>query len=125
MDKWFGLQVSCAAPDQALSIAQRLTKHPGFDVKNPNRARSVLRNFSAHQAGFHQRHGGGYSFLADQIIIIDGLNPQNAARLSTDFQTLPRWDDHRQSLMRMELGRIAQTPGLSRDTAEMITRIMG
>ncbi|MEY8837475.1 aminopeptidase N C-terminal domain-containing protein, partial [Cribrihabitans sp. XS_ASV171] len=42
IDKWFGLQVSLADPDAAASEGERLTQHPDFNWKNPNRFRAVL-----------------------------------------------------------------------------------
>ena len=41
------------------------------------------------------------------------------------FQTWRRYDSDRQALIRAELSRIAAQPGLSRDTTEMVTRILG
>jgi aminopeptidase N len=48
-----------------------------------------------------------------------------AARLSGAFETWARWDGGRQAMMRAELARIAATPGLSRDTGEMVARLLG
>ena len=55
----------------------------------------------------------------------DPLNPQTAARMSTAFETWPRYDTERQSLMRAELSRIQSKSGLSRDLGEMVTRMLG
>lgn len=125
MDKWFALQVACSDPAHTVATALKLTHHPDFDRKNPNRFRAVMGSLMSHQSGFHTTTGAGYKLLADELIALDPINPQTTARMTTAFQTLSRWDDHRQALMRAELGRIANTPGLSRDTAEMVTRILG
>jgi aminopeptidase N len=45
--------------------------------------------------------------------------------MSTAFETIGRYDADRQDLMRAALARIAGTPGLSRDTGEMVGRILG
>jgi aminopeptidase N len=123
MDKWFALQVGLAKPDAAAATAARLTGHPAFDWKNPNRFRSVLGALTSNQAGFHHLSGASYALLADWLIRLDSLNPQTAARMSTAFETFRRFDAKRQSLVRAQLGRIADTPGLSRDTSEMIGRM--
>ncbi len=125
MDKWFMLQVACAAPDQTAATADRLTRHPMFDWKNPNRFRSVLGALAGHPAGFHAPDGAGYRLLADWLIKLDPLNPQTTARMSTAFETWARYDPARQALIRGELGRIAATPDLSRDTGEMVARMLG
>ena len=123
MDKWFGLQVGCSKPDDAADTATALTKHALFNWKNPNRFRATLGALAGHHAGFHAKDGSGYALLADWLIKLDPVNPQTTARMCSAFQTWRRYDQIRQSLIRTQLDRIANTPNLSRDTAEMISRI--
>ncbi len=125
LDKWFALQVSLAAPDAAAKTARDLTEHADFDWKNPNRFRSVLGVLSTNAAGFHDPSGASYTLLAEWLIKLDPLNPQTTARMTTAFETWRRYDADRQGLIRAELERIAGTPGLSRDTGEMVGRILG
>jgi len=125
MDKWFAVQVAMAAPDQAAATVARLTEHPAFDMKNPNRFRAVLGALTANHAGFHYQSGAGYATLADWLIRLDPLNPQTAARMSTAFETWPRYDADRQAMIRAALDRILATPGLSRDLSEMAGRMRG
>jgi aminopeptidase N len=125
MDKWFALQVAQAAPDRAAALAEALAAHPAFDWKNPNRFRAVFGALAGNQAGFHHASGAAYRLLADWIIRLDGANPMMAARMCGAYETWARWDAGRQAMMRAELGRIAAAPGLSRDTAEMVARLMG
>ena len=125
MDKWFAVQVAMAAPDEAAATAARLTEHPAFDMKNPNRFRAVFGALTANHAGFHHDSGAGYATLADWLIRLDPLNPQTAARMSTAFETWPRYDADRQAMIRAALDRILATPGLSRDLSEMAGRMRG
>ncbi|MEE4120099.1 MAG: aminopeptidase N [Paracoccaceae bacterium] len=125
MDKWFALQVAHAAPGDAAETADRLTGHPLFDWKNPNRFRSVMGALGMNAAGFHHASGAGYALVADWLIRLDPLNPQTAARMTTLYETWPRYDADRQQMMRAALERIAAAPGLSRDTGEMVSRILG
>ncbi|MEX0367485.1 MAG: aminopeptidase N [Ruegeria sp.] len=122
MDKWFGLQVIEAKPDDAADTAKALTRHADFNWKNPNRFRATLGSFAAHHAGFHAKDGSGYTLLADWLIKLDPVNPQTTARMCQAFQTWRRYDAIRQSMIGKELERIATTPNLSRDTTEMATR---
>ncbi|KIC39539.1 aminopeptidase N [Leisingera sp. ANG-M7] len=124
MDKWFALQIACAAPEKTAAAAAALTKHPLFDMKNPNRFRAVMGALAGNHAGFHHASGEGYQLLADNLIALDSLNPQTTARMCAAFQTWKRYDAGRQSLIRAQLSRIAGTEGLSRDTNEMVTRIL-
>ena len=125
MDKWFALQVAYAAPDQAVAVTNQLTAHPLFDWMNPNRFRSVIGALSGNHAGFHAAGGAAYRLLADWLIRLDAKNPQTASRLSTAFETWPRYDADRQALIRGELQRILAVPGLSVNLGEMAARMLG
>ncbi|NIZ12356.1 aminopeptidase N [Phaeobacter sp. HF9A] len=124
MDKWFALQVATARPERAASVARELTGHALFTIKNPNRFRAVMGALSMNHAGFHQADGAGYDLLAEQLIALDPLNPQTTARMCTAFQTWKRYDASRQGLIRAALQRIKSVEGLSRDTNEMVSRIL-
>ncbi|GFE48573.1 aminopeptidase N [Roseobacter cerasinus] len=125
MDKWFGLQVMQAEPNQVASTAQRLTEHADFNWKNPNRFRAVIGAMASHHAGFHHESGAAYTLLADWLIKLDPVNPQTTARMCSVFQTWKRYDESRQAKIAAELDRILALPDLSRDTTEMLTRIRG
>jgi len=125
MDKWFTLQVVHAAPAAAAATAARLCGHPAFDWKNPNRFRAVFGALAANAAGFHHPDGAAYRLTADWLLRLDPVNPQTAARMSTAFETWARYDPGRRALIAAELARIAATPGLSRDMAEMVGRMRG
>ncbi|WP_299023846.1 aminopeptidase N [uncultured Sulfitobacter sp.] len=123
MDKWFGLQVNEADPEDAHEVAATLTKHPDFNWKNPNRFRAVFGSLAMHHAGFHHASGAGYELLADWLIRLDPVNPQTTARMCSAFQTWKRYDPARRDMILTQVQRILSTPDLSRDTTEMLTRI--
>jgi aminopeptidase N len=125
IDKWFSLQILQAAPQDTADTGARLTKHPDFTIRNPNRFRATLGALAMSPAGFHHASGKGYALLADWLIALDPLNPQTTARMCTAFETWRRYDTDRQALITAELDRILATPGLSRDTTEMLSRIRG
>ncbi len=124
IDKWFMLQILHADPADAADTAARLTEHPDFTMKNPNRFRATLGGLTASPAGFHHASGKGYALLADWLIRLDPLNPQTTARMCSAFETWRRFDADRQALVKAQLERIIDTPNLSRDTTEMVTRIL-
>ena len=125
MDKWFRLQIGNAAPDRAVTITRGLTTHPQFDWQNPNRFRAIFGALAGHPAGFHDPSGAGYDLLADWLIKLDPVNPQTAAVMAKRFDSWPQFGPERQAQMRAALGRIAAADGLSRDTTEIVTRILG
>lgn len=124
MDKFFAVQVGSAPPDRAAAIARDLAARPDFDWKNPNRFRALIGGLGANHAAFHAADGSGYDFVADWLIRLDPVNPQTAARMCSLLESWPRYDAARQARARAALGRIAALPGLSGNTAEMVTRIL-
>jgi aminopeptidase N len=124
MDKWFSIQPMAAPPKDAVRIAEQLSERDDFDWKNPNRFRSLLGGLAANHAAFHAADGSGYEFTADWLIRMDAANPQIAARMSTAFETWPRYDDSRKTLALNALERIAGLEGLSRNTREMVSRMI-
>ena len=125
IDKWFSLQILNADPSETADVTETLTRHPDFTLKNPNRFRATLGALSMSPAGFHRADGAGYRLLADWLMQLDPLNPQTTARMCAAFETWKRFDGDRQATIRTELERILALPGLSRDTTEMVTRILG
>ena len=124
MDKWFAVQPMAAPPAQAAPIARALSQRRDFDWKNPNRFRALLGGLAANHAGFHAADGSGYDFTADWLLRMDPVNPQIAARLSTAFETWTRYDAGRRARALAALERIAAADGLSRNTREMVSRMI-
>jgi aminopeptidase N len=125
IDKWFALQASHAEPEDAARTAEILSHHADFDWENPNRFRALLGALAVNHAGFHHGSGAAYDFYADWLIRLDPLNPQTTARMSTAFETWARYDPDRQSKARAAMARILAAPALSRNTTEMIRRLLG
>ncbi|HUF87820.1 MAG TPA: aminopeptidase N [Thermohalobaculum sp.] len=124
-DKWLALQATAPLAD-TLARVRALTGHPAFEWKNPNRFHALIGAFAeANPVAFHARDGAGYRFVADWLVRLDAVNPQTAARVTGAFETLGTYDAARQALMRAELECIAGTDGLSRNTSEIVARILG
>ena len=121
IDKWFGVQAMSARADTLATVAA-LGRHPDFSRTNPNRLRALFGAFGVNQLRFHDASGAGYRLLADEIIAVDPINPQGAARLVTPLGRWRRFDAARGALMRAELQRISAVPSLSKDVFEMATR---
>ena len=124
LDKWFSTQALSARAD-TLEATQALLKHPDFTLTNPNRFRALIGAFSVNQRWFHRADGAGYALLADQIIALDPINPQTAAKMVPPLGRWQRFDELRQSQMRSQLSRIAGTAGLSKDVFEQVTKSLG
>jgi len=124
MDKWFAVQAT-APQDDTLARVRSLLGHSAFSLTHPNKVRSLIGAFAClNQYSFHEAGGPGYSFLADQVIELDRINPQIAARLVTPLGRWQRFDHGRRQLMKRELERIMATPEISRDVYEIVSKSM-
>jgi aminopeptidase N len=125
MDKWFSIQATAPLPDTIDRVTQ-LMGHSLFTMTTPNRVRALIGAFChANPYSFHAPSGDGYQFLADQVLELNRINPQVAARLLTAMSQWRRFTSSRQELMRAALERIAREPKLSRDVYEIVTKILG
>ncbi|MBU1406003.1 MAG: aminopeptidase N [Proteobacteria bacterium] len=125
LDKWLAVQATAPLPE-TLAEVQALMVHPAFQLKNPNKVRALIGSFAAgNPLCFHEVSGKGYSFLAEQILALDPLNPQIAARLAARLGRGARYDEKRRGLMRAQLERIAANKSLSRDVYEVVSKSLG
>ena len=125
IDKWFAIQGRSPSED-ALGRVMGLTTHPAFDPKNPNRLRALITSFaSGNPARFHDPSGAGYRFLADQILMVDGFNPQIAARLIEPLGAWRRYTPELGEKMREALQRIVSHPGVSKNVLELASKALG
>ncbi|MCP2040979.1 aminopeptidase N [Neisseria sp. HSC-16F19] len=123
MDKYFALIASSLRADTPQQV-QAALQHPEFSLENPNKVRALLGSFSRNMRHFHAADGSGYAFLAEHIIAIDRYNPQVAARLVQAFDLFARLEPGRQALMRTQLERIRAQEALSKDSAEIVDKIL-
>ena len=121
VDKWLGVQATCRRNDTQRKV-EALTRHPAFDLKNPNKVYALLRSFGSNHRNFHTADGSGYRFLAAQIAQLDALNPQIAARLTRCFDRWRKFDAVRQGHAEAALQQLAQRPGVSSEVGEIIAR---
>ncbi len=123
LDKWMGLQAGSSRPGTVDDV-RALMAHPHFDMKNPNRVRSLVGAFSGNHLRFHGADGRGYALVGETIRALDTINPQVAARMSGAFEAWRRYDDKRQSLMRGELENIRSMKPLSANLFEVATKML-
>jgi aminopeptidase N len=123
VDKWLAVQATSRLP-ATLDEVKRLTAHPAFDIRNPNKVYALIRGFCANHLRFHAADGAGYEFAAGRIIELDALNPQVAARIARAFDRWRKFDAGRQAHARAALEWIRSTGGLSRDTLEVVTKAL-
>ena len=124
IDKWFRVQASSwldGTPDRVKALAAS----PGFDLRNPNRARALLHAFALdNPLHFHAADGSGYRWIAEQVVALDRLNPQVASRLARAFDRWRKYDAGRQAHARAALESIRAAEGLSDNVAEVVGRAL-
>jgi len=126
IDKWFALQASaCDTNGQVLPQVRELMQHPDFNLRNPNRARSLIFSYcNANPAAFHRSDASGYVFWSERVLELDAINPQVSARLA---RALDRWkqlaEPYRQAA-REALSRVAARNDLSKDLREVVSRAL-
>jgi aminopeptidase N len=123
IDLWFNLQAQSPITD--IAGVKKLIAHPSFDLKNPNRVRSVYGAFGMlNLRRLHALDGSGYRFVADAVAEIDALNPQIAARLATPLTRWKKFDGQRQQLMQHALRGLldGSDRGPSKDLFEIVSK---
>ena len=87
------------------------------------RSRALIGTFChGNPACFHAADGSGYAFWAEQVIALDSLNPQVAARLARAAAQWKKLEPARRTMLKSALERIAGHPGLSKDTQEVASK---
>jgi aminopeptidase N len=126
IDKWFALQAgACDRGGDVLPKVRQLLLHPDFEIKNPNRARSLIFSYcNANPAGFHRADASGYVLWAEKVVEIDGFNPQVAARLARALDRWRKLAEPYRSAAREAIARVAAKTDLSSDVREVVSRAL-
>jgi aminopeptidase N len=123
IDKWFAMQASAATTD--VPAVRALMRHAAFNLRNPNRARSLISSFCAgNPVQFHAPDGSGYAFWAEQVITLDALNPQVASRLARAMDRWRRYTPELQEHMKKALQQVAGQQRLSNDVREVVGKAL-
>jgi aminopeptidase N len=123
LDKWMSLQAGSCLPGTAAAV-RKLMQDPAFDIKNPNRVRSLVGAFAGNHLRFHAADGSGYGLVGETIAALDMINPQVAARMAGAFEAWKRYDPARQTAMRAVLEKLTRLDGLSPNLFEVATKML-
>ena len=123
VDKWLGVEAASRLPG-TLARVKELTSHPAFTLRNPNKVYALLGSFGANQVNFHKKDGSGYSFMGEQIRALDPINPQVAARMARNFERWKRFEPSRRALMKSLLEQAMAIDGLSKESTEVLGKVL-
>jgi aminopeptidase N len=122
VNQWLAVQAGSAEYGTIDNI-NKLLEHESFDIKNPNKVRSVIGAFAGQSLiNFHAPDGAGYQLLADKIILLNRLNPQIASRLVSPLSKWSRYVDFQAQQMKLQLQRIMAEEDLSKDVYEVVSK---
>jgi len=123
VDKWLAAEALSRLPGTVARV-KALTAHPAFTLKNPNKVYALLGSFGVNQVHFHAADGSGYELMLEQSLALDAINPQVASRLLRNFERYKRFEPGRRARMRAALEKVAATPRLSKETAEVVGKAL-
>ncbi len=124
IDTWFMAQ-AVSPLDGTLAAVQALTRHPLFNLETPNKVRALIGNFAlGNPLQFNRPDGAGYSFVAAEVLELDRFNPQVAARMLSSFRSWRSLEPTRRALAKRALETVAESPDLSRDAYEIVTKML-
>lgn len=120
VDKWLSIQAGVPQPSTLQKIDD-LTRHPGFNWKNPNNVRALIGRFChANPVVFHADDGSGHAFAAKWIKQLDPVNSSQASNIARSFEN---WRNYRPDLatsMHKTLLELMEIDGLSASTREIV-----
>ena len=123
MNKYFSI-LAASHREGTLDRVMALQNDEVYDEKVPNLVRSLIGVFARNYKYFHAKDGHGYSFVADKIIEIDKINPQMASGLCGAFKIYDKMNNKNKTLIKVELERIISTHDLSKNSFEIINKIV-
>ena len=129
IDKWFALQAmrqhDPASKHPVMNDILHLRRHPDFNIKNPNRARSLIHAFCLNNPGaFHQAGKDAYQFWAEHVIELNAINPQVAARLARAMDRWKQFSSDYKDQMKSALESVNAKKNLSSDVSEIIHKAL-
>jgi aminopeptidase N len=120
--QWFAMQAGANLACR-LTQVKALLEHESFDIRNPNKVRSVVGSFIRSAINFHAADGSGYEFVADMVLRLDPINPMIAASLAKPLGRFKRHTVGRQELMQLQLQRLSEAE-LSKDVFEVVSKAL-
>jgi len=124
LDKWLAV-MAIVPQDGVIKRIGAILAEPDFPRTNPNRLRSLMGSFAmSNPTQFARADGAGFRFVADFVKQVDPINPQVAARVLTGFRIWPMLEQGRRALARTSLGELQSSGALSRNTADILTRML-
>jgi aminopeptidase N len=123
MNKYLSI-LAASEREGVLDRVRALQNDPVYDVKVPNLVRSLIGVFARNFKHFHAKDGLGYKFVAQKILEIDAINAQMGSALCNAFKLYEKMNPHNKALMKIELQKVIAHEGLSKNSYEIVSKIL-
>jgi len=124
MEKWIAIQ-ALSPQDETYSRILEIEGLPIFDKTIPNLVRALWGSFTSNFVQFHHKSGRGYSLIANKIMELDSVNPQVSSALAKAFKHYKKLMPENKKLMQIELEKIRNHKGLSKNVMEIVSKTLG
>ncbi len=124
INTWFSAQAMIPAKSVIPRI-RKLLRHPSFSLTTPNNIWALLGTFAMQNVReFNREDGSGYNLIAGQVLALDKINPQVAARLLNVFRSWQVMEPGRRKHAKAAISNIAHSPNISRDVYEIASKMI-
>lgn len=118
-NKW--LQVQAVVPaTTTFNLVKKLAQTAPFSSENPNNIYSLHGLFGDNNYALQTNEQEAFRWLCDEIIKIDKLNPQVAARVCGSFNFVKKYPENIKNLAQIEIKRVLAEPQLSKNARELL-----
>ncbi len=126
VDKWLRVQATAFGSDErVLDEVRALMRHPAYSPINPNKVSALLGGFfNGNPAAFHRVDGQGHAFWAEQILLLDAINPSVAGRLARSLERWRKFGPVLQGSARRALETVQAAKKLSVDVREIVDKAL-
>jgi len=127
LDSWFSIQ-ALRIPNSTGEVIQNihsLMLDKAFTWTNPNRASSLLASFFyGNSLAFHQLNGSGYEFWKEIVLKLDSINPMLASGMARANLNWRKLTASHQALIEKNMREILNSPTLSINVREIISKAL-
>ncbi|MDY0117518.1 MAG: aminopeptidase N [Sulfurimonadaceae bacterium] len=123
MNKYLSI-ISASKREGTLKRVIEMQSDAVYDIKIPNLVRSLIGVFARNFKHFHAKDGSGYTFIAQKVLEIDAINAQMGSTLCGAFKLYEKLNPINRTKMQEELEMLMACEHLSKNSYEILTKIL-
>lgn len=124
--KWLQIVATSTLNINTFKNVLKASQRKAFDSKNPNNLYSLQRTFGNNIIQFHNETEAQdiYNWYSDEIIRVDQINPQVAARLAQAFALTPKMEPKLKDKAQIVIRKILNFNKISGNTREILEKYL-